>query len=176
MEQFSRKRGTRVTLSKEVRTKFLAFAHSAEARWSANFRDLNAAITRMATLAEGGRITSAGLDDELARLRSAWSEPEMEDDEAELLNAVLGPKRLAEIDPFDQAQLAYVIRVCRESKSQSDAGRKLFKVSRLARKHTHDADRITKYLARFGLTWAECRDSGVPAVQLSSIRPSPPLG
>ena len=156
LEQFARKHGTRVTLSKEVRERFLAFAHSPEARWSANFRDLNAALTRMATLAEGGRITAAVLDDELARLRAAWAEPEMEDDEAELLNAVLGPKRLAEIDPFDQAQLAYVIRVCRESKNQSDAGRKLFKVSRLGRKHTNDADRLTKYLTRFGLTWSEC--------------------
>lgn len=156
LEQFARKHGTRVTLSKEVRERFLAFAHSPEARWSANFRDLNAALTRMATLAEGGRITAAVLDDELARLRAAWAEPEMKDVEAELLDALLGPKRLAEIDPFDQAQLAYVIRICRESKSQSDAGRKLFRVSRLDRKHTNDADRLTKYLARFGLTWAKC--------------------
>jgi len=156
LDQFARKQGTRVTLSKEARERFLAFAHSAEARWSANFRDLNAAITRMATLAEGGRITPPVLEEELARLRVSWAEPEMEDDETELLNAVLGPKRLTEIDPFDQAQLAYVIRVCRESKSQSDAGRKLFRVSRLGRKHTNDADRLTKYLARFGLTWAAC--------------------
>jgi transcriptional regulatory protein RtcR len=156
LEQFARKHGTRVTLSKEARSAFLKFAHAPEARWSANFRDLNAAITRTATLAEGGRITSAVLDDELTRLRAAWSEPEMEDDGAELLNSVLGPSRLAEIDPFDQAQLAYVIRVCPESKNQSDAGRKLFRVSRLGRKHTNDADRLNKYLARFGLTWAEC--------------------
>ena len=156
LEQFARKHGTRVTMSKEVRAKFLAFAHSAEARWSANFCDLNAAITRMATLAEGGRITAAVLEDELARLRASWAEPELEDDETELLHAVLGPKRLTEIDPFDQVQLAYVIRVCREAKGQSDAGRKLFRVSRLARKHTNDADRLTKYLARFDLTWADC--------------------
>jgi transcriptional regulatory protein RtcR len=156
LEQFARKHGTRVTLSKEARSAFLKFAHAPEARWSANFRDLNAAITRTATLAEGGRITSGVLDDELTRLRAAWSEPEMEDDGAELLNSVLGPSRLAEIDPFDQAQLAYVIRVCPESKNQSDAGRKLFRVSRLGRKHTNDADRLNKYLARFGLTWAEC--------------------
>ncbi len=156
LEQFARKRGDRVTMSSEVRTKFLKFAHSAEARWSANFRDLNAALTRMATLAEGGRITVPVLEEELARLRGAWSEPEMEDDGAALLNSVLGARRLAEIDPFDQAQLAYVIRVCRESKSQSDAGRKLFRVTRLARKHTNDADRLTKYLARFGLAWSDC--------------------
>jgi transcriptional regulatory protein RtcR len=159
LEQFARRHGTRITLSKEVREKFLTFAHSPEARWSANFRDLNAALTRMATLAEGGRITAPVLDEELVRLRTAWSEPKAEEDGAELLNCVLGPKRLAEIDPFDQAQLAYVIRVCRESKSQSEAGRRLFCVTRLARKHTNDADRLTKYLARFDLTWSECAGS-----------------
>lgn len=156
LEQFARKHGTRVTMSKEVREQFLAFAHSAEARWSANFRDLNAAITRMATLAEGGRISSGVLDEELARLRTGWAGSEEENDEAECLAAVLGPKRLVELDPFDQAQLAYVIRICRKSKNQSDAGRKLFSVSRLGRKHANDADRLAKYLARFGLSWQAC--------------------
>jgi len=159
LEQFARRHGTRITLSKEVRAQFLAFAHSSEARWNANFRDLNAALTRMATLAEGGRITAPVLDEELVRLRAAWSEPKAEGDGAELLVSVLGSKRLTEIDPFDQVQLAYVIRVCRESKSQSEAGRKLFCVTRLARKHTNDADRLTKYLARFDLTWSECAGS-----------------
>lgn len=156
LEQFARKHGTRVTLSREVRAKFLAFAHAAEARWSANFRDLNAAVTRMATLAEGGRITNAVLDEELERLRTSWEEPAPAGDDAELLSSVLGPKRMEALDPFDQTQLAYVIRVCRESKGLSDAGRKLFRVSRLARRHTNDADRLTKYLARFELTWADC--------------------
>ncbi len=156
LDQFARRHGNRITMSKEVRERFLAFAHSSEARWSANFRDLNAALTRMATLAEGGRITAPVLDEELVRLRAAWSEPKAGEDGAELLASVMGSKRLAEIDPFDQAQLAYVIRVCRESKSQSEAGRKLFQVTRLARKHTNDADRLTKYLARFDLKWNDC--------------------
>ncbi len=156
LDQFARRHGNRITMSKEVRERFLAFAHSSEARWSANFRDLNAALTRMATLAEGGRITAPVLDEELVRLRAAWSEPKAQEDGTELLTSVLGTKRLAEIDPFDQAQLAYVIRVCRESKSQSEAGRKLFQVTRLARKHTNDADRLTKYLARFDLKWSDC--------------------
>jgi transcriptional regulatory protein RtcR len=158
LEQFARRHGTRVTLSKEVRSAFLKFAHASEARWSANFRDLNAAITRMATLAEGGRVTAAVLDDELARLRAAWTEPASADgaDDESLLKTLLGPKRLDQVDLFDRVQLAHVIRVCRESRSQSDAGRKLFSVSRLARKHANDADRLAKYLARFGLTWDEC--------------------
>jgi transcriptional regulatory protein RtcR len=154
LDQFARKNGTRVTMSKEVREAFLRFALASEARWSANFRDLNAAITRMATLAEGGRVTLSGLEEEFTRLRASWSGPEWEHGEAGLLNELLGPKRLEEIDPFDQAQLAYVVGVCRESRTQSDAGRKLFRVTRLERKHTNDADRLSKYLARFGLDWA----------------------
>ena len=60
---------------------------------------------------------------------------------------------IARIDPFDQKQLAYVIAVCRRSASLSAAGRELFAVSRGERKSTNDADRLRKYLARFGLTW-----------------------
>ena len=146
-----------MTLSREVRDRFLEFAHSPEARWTANFRDLNAAVTRMATLAEGGRITAPVLEDELARLRGAWAEPQDPGSDTSVLEAVVGAKRLAEIDPFDQVQLAHVIGACRESDSQSDAGRRLFRVSRLRRRQTNDADRLGKYLARFGLTWAECR-------------------
>lgn len=158
LEQVARRTGTRVTMSREVRERFLAFAHAPESRWSANFRDLNAAVTRMATLAEGGRITQAVLDDEVLRLQSSWRGPVSEQggDRNEVLGELLGEKRLAELDPFDRVQLAYVVEVCRASKNQSDAGRKLFEVSRLKRKQTNDADRLSKYLARFGLTWSEC--------------------
>jgi transcriptional regulatory protein RtcR len=45
------------------------------------------------------------------------------------------------------------VQVCRESKSLSDAGRTLFAVSRTAKRQPNDADRLKKYLARFGLTW-----------------------
>ena len=155
LDQYARRHGTRVTLSREVREQFLTFARGPEARWNANFRDLNAAVTRMATLAEGGRITAAGLTDELARLRAAWSGPQAAASD-EILLTVLGEERLGKIDPFDQAQLAHVVNVCRESRNQSEAGRQLFRVSRLERKHTNDADRLGKYLARFGLTWSDC--------------------
>jgi len=41
----------------------------------------------------------------------------------------------------------------RQSASLSDAGRKLFAVSRTAKRQPNDADRLKKYLARFGLSW-----------------------
>jgi transcriptional regulatory protein RtcR len=46
-----------------------------------------------------------------------------------------------------------VAKVCRQSKSLSDAGRKLYSVSRDAKNKPNDADRLKKYLARFGLSW-----------------------
>jgi transcriptional regulatory protein RtcR len=160
LDQAARRTGTRVTMSREVREGFLAFAYSSDAVWHANFRDLNAAVTRMATLAEGGRISEAGLEDEIGRLKQTWARPLPEGsangDHEERLATLLGVEGLAQLDPFDRVQLAYVVGVCRESRNQSDAGRKLFQVSRLKRKQTNDADRLSKYLARFGLTWAEC--------------------
>jgi transcriptional regulatory protein RtcR len=159
LEQYVRRHGTRVTLSSEARDRFLTFAQSSEARWSANFRDLNAAVTRMATLADGGRITGKVVDEESARLRAAWAGLGTESDGGSAPDPLLGSERWAAIDPFDRVQLAEVIRVCRESKSQSEAGRRLFSVSRLARKHANDADRLSKYLTRFGLSWKDCSES-----------------
>jgi len=47
-----------VSFSKEAREKFLSFALSPVAMWVGNFRDLNAAVARMATLAPSGRIST----------------------------------------------------------------------------------------------------------------------
>lgn len=64
-----------------------------------------------------------------------------------------GEKSAASLDLFDRAQLACVIWVCRDSKTLSEAGRRLFAVTRGKRKVANDADRLRKYLARFNLTW-----------------------
>ena len=51
-------------------------------------------------------------------------------------------------------QLAQVIRVCRQAPSLSAAGRRLFAVTRQRKQTPNDADRLRKYLAKFGLDWA----------------------
>jgi transcriptional regulatory protein RtcR len=43
--------------------------------------------------------------------------------------------------------------VCRTSSSLSAAGRTLFAASRAQKTSANDADRLRKYLARFGLDW-----------------------
>lgn len=155
LEQISARTGTNVTFNKEARQRFLAFAVSPDAAWAANFRDLNAAVTRMATLAPGGRITIEVVDEEIARLRAAWLEPAGGDEE--LLIAALGPERIAELDLFDRVQLTQALRICRTSRSLAEAGRKLFAVSRQKKKVANDADRIRKYLASHGLEWGQVR-------------------
>ena len=47
-----------------------------------------------------------------------------------------------------------MIAVCRKSRTLSDAGRVLFDVSRTQRSVVNDADRLRKYLGRYGLDWA----------------------
>jgi transcriptional regulatory protein RtcR len=157
LEQFARKNSLRVTLSKEAREEFLKFAQSPAAKWSANFRDLNACITRMATLSLGGRITEPVLQEEIGRLKAGWSAPPGNEDYEAVLAEVLNDKARENLDLFDQAQLAFVIRVCRESATLSDAGRKLFAATRANRKTANDADRLRKYLARFDLDWESVR-------------------
>ena len=153
LEQFARKNSQRVTMSKEVREAFLYFAQSPAAKWTANFRDLNACITRMATLSPGGRITSPVLEGEMERLKTSWATPSANGDHDSVLAEVLTDEVKNKLDLFDQVQLAFVIRVCQESSTLSDAGRKLFAATREHRKTANDADRLRKYLARFDLDW-----------------------
>ncbi len=92
------------------------------------------------------------MENELARLRAAWhAAPNASP--TPTLDELVGAEKLARIDLFDRLQLESVIQLCRQSTNLSDAGRKLFAASRTARGTTNDADRLRKYLARFGLEW-----------------------
>jgi transcriptional regulatory protein RtcR len=154
LAQWTARYGTRVTLNKEARARFLQFA-TVEATWPGNFRDFNAAVTRMATLAEGGRIAVEDVVEEIERLRRSWRR--LGDAEASSgwprVVAALGGEALEELDRFDLAQLEEVLAVCSRSASLSAAGRVLFAASRQQKKQPNDADRLRKYLARFGLSW-----------------------
>jgi transcriptional regulatory protein RtcR len=158
LEQFRRRTGTAVTFSKEAREQFLAFATSDEATWPGNFRDLNAAVTRLATLATAGRITVDQVRGEIAHLKMLWTTGERISSSSGLVNEVI-PTNLAErLDRFDRVQIEDVLGVCRTAASLSAAGRVLFDHSRERKKVANDADRLRKYLSRFGLEWGEIKD------------------
>jgi transcriptional regulatory protein RtcR len=153
LDQHARKTGQRVTFSKEAREEFLKFALSAAAAWSGNFRDLNAAVARMGTLAKGARISLDLVHEEIERLKSSWVDGQPM--ASGLLSELLTADQLERLDVFDRVQLEHVIEVCRQSRSMSDAGRSLFHASRSRKASNNDADRLRKYLARFNLDWAE---------------------
>ncbi|MDX2087129.1 MAG: RNA repair transcriptional activator RtcR [Kofleriaceae bacterium] len=159
LAQLSKRTGRTVRFSTEARERFLSFATAPEARWTGTFRDLSASITRMATLSAGGRILDPIVDAEIARLRTAWATAVKEEHAADVCDEILGKEGAAELDRFDRVQLADVLKVCRASRTLSEAGRVLFAESRKKKTSGNDADRLRKYLARFGVTWGEIGQS-----------------
>ncbi|KVO96159.1 transcriptional regulator [Burkholderia ubonensis] len=153
LDRFGREQGEQVRFNVEAKRRYLAFAASPRAAWAGNFRELSASVTRMATLADAGRITETIAEQEVERLARTWSAA---DDAGDLVGTVLG-ERAAALDLFDRVQLERVLDVCRLAASLSEAGRTLFAVSRQSKKQPNDADRLRKYLARFGLDWDEVR-------------------
>jgi transcriptional regulatory protein RtcR len=150
--------GRMYRFSKEALQAFVGFAVASDAPWSHNFRDLNAAIGRMATMAPSGRITRQVVDSEIQRLRRSWRALSgAPGDGEDTVAALLGP-RAEDVDEFDRVQLVHVVRVCREEPTLSAAGRRLFAVSRSRRKTSNDADRLRKYLLKFGLDWGGVRE------------------
>ena len=156
--------GGAVRFTREGKAAYLRFSTGPEALWSGNFRDLAASVTRLATLADSGRIGEALVQAEVARLRWLW-QPASDARNGlaavpgalgrEGLVELLGDEAVASMDLFDQLQLAAVLQVCRQSRTLSDAGRVLFQASRTQRTVVNDADRLRKYLARFGLAWEQ---------------------
>jgi len=153
-QRFEEQHGRKVRFNKEAKRRYLDFALSGEAAWAGNFRDLSSSVMRLATMAGSRRIGEEHVEREIERLRALWHESPSADDP---LHEVLSEEQIAAIDRFDQAQLREVIRACRESTTAAEAGRKLFQASRTAKKSANDTDRVKKYLARFGLSWASVR-------------------
>jgi transcriptional regulatory protein RtcR len=147
LARFAKLHGRRVRFTVEARQRFQRWG-TTEARWEGNFRDLGAAVTRMGTLADGGRIHVADVDAEIARLSKRGGTTASRS----LVDSLL-PETV--LDDFDRVQLEAVLAVCVDSRTLADAGRKLFAVSRTRRKSINDADRLRKYLAKFGISRAD---------------------
>ena len=124
--------------------------------WSASRLVFDAAVTRMATLAEGHRITEEVVADELEHLRNLSASANAGVGSA-LVAQALGPERAARLDRFDRVQLQDVLSVCQSARSLSAAGRELFAASRSEKTSVNDADRLRKYLSRFDLDFAELK-------------------
>lgn len=155
LAQFTRKEKHKVSFNKAAREAYLQFANATSSTWRGNFRDLNASVTRMATLADGGRITEELVLQESVRLSADWQgldSHDQKDDRIDLFD-YFGADELEQIDTFDQLQLSQVIAICKQCRTLAEAGRQLYNVSRTQRKSQNDSHRLKTYLAKFSLSF-----------------------
>lgn len=156
LEQFSKKSGYLVSFNKAAREQYLQFSRSPAATWSANFRDLNASITRMGTLADGGRITVSVVTEETARLLRKWApHHQAAPTPQSIITPYIGETRCESMDLYDQITLSGVIQTCQQAASMADAGRQLFGVSRTTKSSTNDSHRVKQILTKHGLRFAD---------------------
>lgn len=150
LHRAEQKIGNRIGFNADASDAWLRFARAPDTRWPGNFRDFRAAVLRLCTLAPRGRITLAQVNEEIEALKHRWAIATKDEDAALVAEFVDW-----DIDPFDIPQLAHVLRVCQSSATLSEAGRKLYAISRQQRSSVNDSDRLRKYLARFELSWGE---------------------
>lgn len=153
-ERISRELGKNITWNTEAENLFVSYA--LRAPWPGNFRDLAASITRMATLAEGARITEADVRTELQVLQRHTPAPAKRTGPRLLVAArVLSADKLAATDLFDVIQLEAVLGAVARTTSMAEAGRILFAASRTQKAKPNDSDRVRKYLTSWGLEYAQ---------------------
>lgn len=145
-----------VSFNQAARVSYLEFASSAS--WPGNFRDLAASIMRMATLADGGRITTDDVHREIDCLKMTWgvTPSEASDAVGKLTAKVLNGQAL---DEFEAAQFEAVLEAIAETKNMAEAGRRLFAESRRLKKSSNDSDRVRKYLERWDLKYDEVKQT-----------------
>jgi len=155
LQRVTRELGTRISMSREAREHFLAFSNKAS--WPGNFRDLAAAVTRMATLADGGRISKDDVVFECEQLHASWGPDSNQVSNRDTrFDAVIAGRVM---DRFDRAQLDEVLQVIADTGSMAEAGRVLYAVSRAAKANPNDSDRVRKFLARFDLDYTQVKQA-----------------
>ncbi|MEX3983768.1 RNA repair transcriptional activator RtcR [Paraburkholderia sp. EG287A] len=152
LARVTREQRTLISMSRDARERFLAFARRAP--WPGNFRDLAAAVTRMATLAAGGRISVDDVEFECEQLEASWGAGRAATAANPRVEAFLADKPL---DRFERVQLAEVLTVIAATDSMAEAGRVLFAHTRAAKAKPNDSDRVRKFLASHNLDYTETK-------------------
>lgn len=167
LDEFMRRSGRRVRFDSTARNHFLRFACSNESLWEGNFRDLRGAITRMGTLASNGVITLRIVEKEVKRLKAGWGN-ESTVKVSSLIDRLITDAH-DHFDRFDLIQLEAILEICKKANSISDVGRILFNHSRLERQVPNDADRLSKFLLKFGIKWKDIRAAVLAEIEADRL-------
>jgi transcriptional regulatory protein RtcR len=159
LERVSALLNCKVSFNRRARDTFLSFGRTAP--WEGNFRDLASSVTRMATLAEGGRIVESDVEREIERCKAGWLASTgmvKHSTLTESAGARLLPLFFEEpVDLFEAVQIEAVLQAIAKTDTLAEAGRMLFAVSREARKTINDADRIRKILVGWNLNYKDVK-------------------
>lgn len=158
LSRYRQRSGEQLGFNKQARKKYLQFARSPQATWAGNFRDLNASVTRMGVLSEGGRIDEQNVRDEIKRLERDWqgdNDRAMTKSKSGRLQELLGLERVESMDLYEKILLEGVLDVCASSRSMADAGRKLFNHSRTQRTSVNDSHRVKQLLDKYNLQFSD---------------------
>jgi len=163
------------TFAPEAERKFIEFCQDDKMTWEGNFREFNAMVWRMATLAKGPRIEVKDVDDEIKRWKrmckteykigtsenyattiqksaevpvQASPLPDASCDFEFLRALIKDEKKFNSMRLDELAQLAFVVSVCKESNSQAEASRRLRRNQKDPRRRD---DQLSRYLERLGL-------------------------
>ena len=153
----------------DAEKKFIEFCQGDNMKWEGNLREFNAMVWRMATLAKGDTIKVEDVGDEIARWEKMRESEhrfaksvQISNQASTLPDASCNFEYLRDLlkDKFcekrldELAQLAFVIAVCGESKSQAEASRRL----RNNQSEPKKGDgQLTRYLEGFGLNFDRVR-------------------
>ena len=171
----------------EALKRFVAFCQDDKMTWDGNFREFNAMVWRMATLAKEAVITEKDVDTEIARwkrMRKAERKtpttnkvvteiepvpPSPLPDAScrfEFLRKLLDEEVFSKLRLDELARLAFIASVCADAKNQADASRRL----RINESDSKDgSSQLFKYFKKLGLDFDKVR---VFAQGLKSSDPS----
>ena len=157
LARYSERYGEQLAFNKQARDRYLNFAYSSKATWAGNFRDLNASVTRMGVLSEGGRIDEDNVTQEIERLKNDWSgsKADTKPATASKLESLISSQASSELDLYDHILIRGIAQVCANSKSMADAGRQLFNHSRIQKSSTNDSHRIKQILDKYGISFQD---------------------
>ena len=182
MGEYNKKYATHLEFSNDALKRFVEYAESDTTEWKGNFREFNSMIFRMATLADGLQIT---VDDVEREIKYAEAEQQIADkaDDAPAASTTqetnistqpanewasvraldysplkkLIPDIFEDIEPVELVHLMYVVAVCRESRSLTDANMAL-RTTRNGKSPKGAPSQLSKYLGKFSLTFDKIRD------------------
>ena len=178
--EYNKKYSSHLEFANDALQCFIKYAEADTTEWKGNFREFNAMIFRMATLADGFQITMDDVEREIKYAEAEQKSYKADNNDAttaqeglpnmsqtihtpaqtsplpdasckfEFLRELLGEKEFNKLRLDELAQLAFVASVCADAKNQADASRRL----RINQNDSKDGSpQLFKYLYHLGLNF-----------------------